>query len=123
MDRGRAARGRRRRPSPPTHHVVAFDFGIKRNILRCLVDAGCRVTVVPARRAPADVLALRPDGIFLSNGPGDPAAVGYAVDTVRELCSARSRSSASASATSSSRSRSAARRTSSSSATAARTSR
>jgi carbamoyl-phosphate synthase small subunit len=67
------------------HHVVVFDYGIKRNILRCLVDSGCRLTVVPAGAKAADVLALKPDGIFLSNGPGDPAAVGYAVDTLRDL--------------------------------------
>ena len=66
-------------------HVVAMDFGAKRNILRCLVDAGCRVTGVPASTSAADILALSPDGIFLSNGPGDPAAVGYAVTTIRDL--------------------------------------
>jgi carbamoyl-phosphate synthase small subunit len=67
------------------HHVVVFDYGIKRNILRCLADAGCRLSVVPASTTADAVLALRPDGIFLSNGPGDPAAVTYAVDTVRDL--------------------------------------
>ncbi|MFO0693228.1 MAG: glutamine-hydrolyzing carbamoyl-phosphate synthase small subunit [Polyangiales bacterium] len=66
-------------------HVVALDFGIKHNILRCLVDVGCKVTVVPATTSAADILALRPDGIFLSNGPGDPAAVGYAITTIRDL--------------------------------------
>jgi carbamoyl-phosphate synthase small subunit len=74
--------------SPPKaleHDVVAVDYGMKRNILRCLVDAGCRVTVVPARTSAKDILALNPDGIFLSNGPGDPAAVTYAISTVREL--------------------------------------
>ncbi len=65
--------------------VVAFDFGIKRNILRCLVDAGCDVTVVPSNTSAAAVLDLRPDGVFLSNGPGDPAAVTYAIETVRAL--------------------------------------
>jgi carbamoyl-phosphate synthase small subunit len=65
------------------HHVVAVDFGTKKNILRCLVDAGCRVTVVPATASADEVLALRPDGIFLSNGPGDPAAVTYGVELVR----------------------------------------
>jgi len=69
----------------PRWHVVAMDFGAKRNILRCLVDAGCRVTAVPAGTSAAEILALEPDGIFLSNGPGDPAAVGYAIDTIREL--------------------------------------
>ena len=67
------------------HHVVAIDYGVKKNILRCLVDAGCKVTVVPARTSAADILALAPDGVFLSNGPGDPAAVGYAVETLRGL--------------------------------------
>jgi carbamoyl-phosphate synthase small subunit len=66
-------------------HVVAMDFGAKRNILRCLVDAGCRVTAVPASTSAKDILALQPDGVFLSNGPGDPAAVGYAVSTIRDL--------------------------------------
>ena len=66
-------------------HVVAYDFGIKLNILRRLVATGTRVTVVPASTPAADVLALSPDGVFLSNGPGDPAAVPYAVAAVREL--------------------------------------
>jgi carbamoyl-phosphate synthase small subunit len=70
-------------------HVVAMDFGAKRNILRCLVDAGCRVTAVPATTSARDILAMKPDGIFLSNGPGDPAAVGYAVTTIRELLGKR----------------------------------
>jgi carbamoyl-phosphate synthase small subunit len=65
--------------------VVAYDFGIKRTILRRLVDAGCRVTVVPATTTAADALALAPDGIFLSNGPGDPAAVTYAIEATRAL--------------------------------------
>lgn len=70
----------------PSHHVVALDFGVKRNILRLLADAGCRVTVVPATTSAEDVLALKPDGVFLSNGPGDPAATGeYAVPTIRSL--------------------------------------
>ena len=69
----------------PEHDVVVFDYGIKRNILRCLVDAGCKLTVVPASTSAADVLAMKPDGIFLSNGPGDPAAVTYAVDTIKQL--------------------------------------
>ncbi len=67
------------------HHVVAYDYGIKHNILRRLVDAGCKVTVVPSRTSPADVLALAPDGVFLSNGPGDPEPVEYAARNVREL--------------------------------------
>jgi len=74
---------------PPVHHVVAVDFGTKKNILRCLVDAGCRVTVVPATSTAAEVLALGPDGIFLSNGPGDPAAVGYGIDLVKGLVGKR----------------------------------
>jgi len=68
--------------------VVAFDFGCKDNILRKLVDRGLKVCVVPAATSAADILAMKPDGIFLSNGPGDPAAVGYAVDTIRELLKA-----------------------------------
>ena len=67
------------------HHVVAYDFGIKHNILRRLVDADCKVTVVPAATSAADVLALKPDGVFLSNGPGDPEPVDYAVRTIRDL--------------------------------------
>ncbi len=66
-------------------HVVAYDFGIKRNILRDMRDVGCRVTVVPASTPASEVLALKPDGFFLSNGPGDPAAVTYAIESVREL--------------------------------------
>jgi carbamoyl-phosphate synthase small subunit len=72
-------------PSSQPYHVVAYDFGMKRNILRLLAERGCRVTVVPATTPAAVVLALNPDGIFLSNGPGDPAAVTYAVAAVREL--------------------------------------
>jgi len=67
------------------HRVVAYDFGIKENILRQLRDVGCHVTVVPATTSARDVLAMSPDGVFLSNGPGDPAAVTYAIDAVREL--------------------------------------
>jgi carbamoyl-phosphate synthase small subunit len=67
------------------YHVVAYDFGIKHNILRLLTEAGCRVTVVPATTCAEDVLRLNPDGIFLSNGPGDPAAVVYAIEEVRQL--------------------------------------
>jgi carbamoyl-phosphate synthase small subunit len=69
-------------------HVVAYDFGMKRNIIRMLVGAGCRVTVVPAATPAAAVRELNPDGLFLSNGPGDPAAVGYALETIRELSGA-----------------------------------
>jgi len=67
------------------HHVVAYDFGVKRNILRMLASRGCRVTVVPATTPAAEVLKLRPDGIFLSNGPGDPEPCDYAIEAVREL--------------------------------------
>jgi carbamoyl-phosphate synthase small subunit len=66
-------------------HVVAYDFGIKRNILRLLADHGCRMTVVPAQTKAADVLALAPDGIFLSNGPGDPEPCDYAIGAIREF--------------------------------------
>jgi len=66
-------------------HVVAYDFGIKRNILRMLSARGCRVTVVPARTPASEVLAYRPDGIFLSNGPGDPEPCDYAISAIREL--------------------------------------
>ncbi len=69
----------------PRFHVVAYDFGVKFNILRMLASRGCRVTVVPAHTPAAQALALEPDGIFLSNGPGDPEACGYAVDAVRAL--------------------------------------
>jgi len=66
-------------------HVVAYDFGVKRNILRMLVDRGCRLTVVPAQTPAAEVLALNPDGIFLSNGPGDPEPCTYAIAAIREI--------------------------------------
>lgn len=70
----------------PSMHIVAVDFGVKRNILRLLAGLGAKVTVVPATASAQDILALQPDGIFLSNGPGDPAATGdYAVPTLREL--------------------------------------
>ena len=69
----------------PRFHVVAYDYGIKHNILRRLVDCGCRVTVTPAHTRASDVLALRPDGVFLSNGPGDPEPLQYAATAVREL--------------------------------------
>jgi carbamoyl-phosphate synthase small subunit len=72
-------------PRPATHHVVALDFGMKWNILRCLVQVGCRVTVLPGTATADDVLALKPDGIFLSNGPGDPEPLTYAQATIRGL--------------------------------------
>ncbi len=72
--------------SEPRHHVVAVDYGAKRNILRCLAALGCRVTVVPATASAEDVLGHAPDGVFLSNGPGDPAATGaYAVPVINEI--------------------------------------
>ena len=66
-------------------HVVAYDFGVKRNILRMLAERGCRVTVVPAQTPAAQVLAEKPDGVFLSNGPGDPAPCDYAITAIREI--------------------------------------
>jgi len=72
-------------PGSATHHVVAYDFGIKRNILRLLVDRGARVTVVPAQTAARDVLRMKPDGVFLSNGPGDPEPCGYAIEAIGEI--------------------------------------
>ena len=71
--------------APPKYHVVAYDFGIKHNILRRLVHSGCRVTVVPAETSAEDVLAMKPDGVFLSNGPGDPEPVTYAQESIRRL--------------------------------------
>jgi carbamoyl-phosphate synthase small subunit len=77
------------RQSAPTKHVVAIDFGVKRNILRLLADRGCKVTVVPATTSADDILALKPDGVFLSNGPGDPAATGeYSVPVIQKLIAA-----------------------------------
>jgi carbamoyl-phosphate synthase small subunit len=74
------------RQENPTRHVVAIDYGIKRNILRLLADHGCRVTVLPATATGDEILAHKPDGVFLSNGPGDPAATGeYAVPAIREV--------------------------------------
>ena len=72
----------------PRFHVVAYDFGVKRNILRMLASRGCKVTVVPAQTSSADVLARKPDGIFLSNGPGDPEPCDYAIRATRELIDA-----------------------------------
>ncbi len=67
------------------HHVVAYDYGVKKNILRMLVDRGCKVTVVPAKTKASDVLAMNPDGIFLSNGPGDPEPCDYAIEAIGEI--------------------------------------
>ena len=66
-------------------HVVAFDYGVKRNILRMLAERGCRVTVLPAQSGSKEALALKPDGIFLSNGPGDPEPCDYAIRAIKEL--------------------------------------
>ena len=82
---GRKPRILSRRIAP--YHVVAYDFGIKRNILRLLSDLDCRMTVVPATTTAEEALALMPDGIFLSNGPGDPAPCDYAITTIREFLS------------------------------------
>ena len=76
------------RQTAPRFHVVAIDFGVKRNILRMLAERGCRITVVPARTPAADVLALRPDGVFLSNGPGDPQPCDYAIDAAARIVEA-----------------------------------
>jgi carbamoyl-phosphate synthase small subunit len=77
------------RQDKPDLHVVAIDYGIKRNILRLLAGAGCRLTVVPAQTAAEDILGLKPEGVFLSNGPGDPAATGvYAVPVIRSIMDA-----------------------------------
>jgi carbamoyl-phosphate synthase small subunit len=73
------------RQAAPRLHVVALDFGVKRNILRMLASRGCRLTVVPARTPAVEVLKLAPDGLFLSNGPGDPQPCGYAIAATREL--------------------------------------
>ena len=67
------------------YHVVAYDYGVKRNILRMLVDRGCRLTVVPAQTPASEVLALKPDGVFLSNGPGDPQPCDYAIKAIAEI--------------------------------------
>jgi carbamoyl-phosphate synthase small subunit len=71
----------------PSRHIVAYDFGVKRNILRMLADRGCRITVVPATTSMEKVMILQPDGVFLSNGPGDPEPCEYAIKSIRELIS------------------------------------
>ncbi|HMA90803.1 MAG TPA: glutamine-hydrolyzing carbamoyl-phosphate synthase small subunit [Burkholderiales bacterium] len=73
------------RPAEARFHVVAYDYGVKRNILRMLAERGARVTVLPARAGAAEALALKPDGVFLSNGPGDPEPCDYAIRAIREL--------------------------------------
>ena len=75
--------------SEPKFHVVAYDFGVKRNILRMLAERGCKVTVVPAQTSAAQALAEKPDGIFLSNGPGDPAPCDYAIAAIKEFVAAK----------------------------------
>ena len=72
----------------PRHHVVAFDYGIKRNILRLLAERGARVTVVPAQTPAREALRLKPDGVFLSNGPGDPEPCDYAIEAIGEVLDA-----------------------------------
>jgi len=72
-------------PYPQSFHVVAYDFGVKRNILRMLAERGCRITVVPAKTSAADVLAMNPDGVFLSNGPGDPEPCDYAIAAAKKF--------------------------------------
>ncbi|MDH1901573.1 glutamine-hydrolyzing carbamoyl-phosphate synthase small subunit [Comamonas aquatica] len=73
----------------PKFHVVAYDFGVKKNILRMLAERGCKLTVVPAQTPAKDVLALNPDGVFLSNGPGDPAPCDYAIAAAQEIMAAK----------------------------------
>lgn len=73
----------------PKFHVVAYDFGVKKNILRMLAERGCKLTVVPAKTPAKDVLALNPDGVFLSNGPGDPAPCDYAIAVAQEIMAAK----------------------------------
>ena len=80
----RLAQGHRR-PGEVAYHVAAYDFGAKRNILRMLADRGCRITVFPAQTPARDVLAIKPDGVFLSNGPGDPEPCEYAIEAIREI--------------------------------------
>ena len=82
--------GRGHQPAAaPKYHVVAYDYGVKRNILRMLASRGCRLTVVPAQTPAKDVLALGPDGVFLSNGPGDPQPCDYAIEAIREILATR----------------------------------
>ena len=82
-------RYREAQPGPDAPHVVAYDFGVKRNILRLLAERGCRVTVVPAQTTAEEALALAPDGVFLSNGPGDPAPCGYAIAAAKAFLARR----------------------------------
>jgi carbamoyl-phosphate synthase small subunit len=86
--------GEGHQPAPPMleeslpYHVVAYDYGVKRNILRMLVDRECRITVVPAQTPASEVLAMDPDGVFLSNGPGDPEPCDYAIKAIQEIAEA-----------------------------------
>ena len=87
---GRYALDRQAFEAPaPRFHVVAYDFGVKRNILRMLAERGCRLTVVPAQTSADEVLALKPDGVFLSNGPGDPEPCDYAIAAIRRFIEAK----------------------------------
>jgi len=76
-------------PPPPQRHVIAYDFGVKHNILRLLVERGCRVTVVPAQTPASEVLKQKPHGVFLSNGPGDPEPCDYAIEAIKEIVAAQ----------------------------------
>ncbi len=78
-----------KKPAEYPYHVVAYDFGVKRNILRMAAMRGCRITVVPAQTAGAEVLSMNPDGVLLSNGPGDPEPCDYAIKAIQEITSAR----------------------------------
>ncbi|MDZ4200776.1 MAG: glutamine-hydrolyzing carbamoyl-phosphate synthase small subunit [Gallionella sp.] len=84
-DLGSSGTAKSQIPNPNSYHVVAYDFGVKRNILRMLAERGCRITVVPAKTSAADVLALKPDGVFLSNGPGDPEPCDYAIAATQKF--------------------------------------
>ena len=76
-------------PAPGKFHVVAYDYGVKRNILRMLASRGCRLTVVPAKTPASEVLAMQPDGVFFSNGPGDPEPCDYAIQAIRDIVDSR----------------------------------
>jgi carbamoyl-phosphate synthase small subunit len=87
-DEGGWGLGQKYRRSEGRFHVVAFDYGVKRNILRMLVDRGCRVSVVPATTTAQQALQMNPDGVFLSNGPGDPEPCDYAIEAIKRLVAA-----------------------------------
>ncbi|MFZ2163584.1 MAG: glutamine-hydrolyzing carbamoyl-phosphate synthase small subunit [Sideroxyarcus sp.] len=84
-DLGKGDTAKSQIPNPKSFHVVAYDFGVKRNILRMLAERGCKITVVPAKTSAADVLAMKPDGVFLSNGPGDPEPCDYAIAAAQKF--------------------------------------